>query len=52
MIAKLELMKEGKDTSVIDKAIEETGPIIDDYFKYPITDLMSRYNGVYDGLSQ
>ena len=42
--------KEEKD--VIDKAIKETGPILDDYFKYPINDLMSRYNGVYDGLSE
>ena len=42
--------KEEKD--VIYKAIKETGPILDDYFKYPINDLMSRYNGVYDGLSE
>ena len=42
--------KEEKD--LIDKAIKETGPILDDYFKYPIIDLMSRYNGAYDGLSQ
>ena len=41
-----------EEKELIDKAIEETGPIIDDYFKYPINDLMSRYNGVYDGLSQ
>ncbi len=36
---------------LIDEAITETGSIIDDYFKYPFNDLMSRYNGVYDGLS-
>ena len=36
---------------LIDEAITETGKIIDDYFKYPFNDLMSRYNGVYDGLS-
>lgn len=40
-----------EEKNFIDKAITETGPIIDDYFKYPINDLMSRYNGVYDGLS-
>ena len=41
-----------KDEKVlIDEAIIETGTIIDDYFKYPFNDLMSRYNGVYDGLS-
>ena len=37
---------------LIDDAITETGKIIDDYFKYPFKDLMSRYNGVYDGLSE
>ena len=37
---------------LIDSAITETGKIIDDYFKYPFNDLMSRYNGVYDGLSE
>ena len=36
---------------LIAEAITETGSIIDDYFKYPFNDLMSRYNGVYDGLS-
>ena len=40
-----------KKKVLIDEAIIETGTIIDDYFKYPFNDLMSRYNGVYDGLS-
>ena len=42
--------KEEKD--LINEAIDETTKSIDDYFKYPFNDLMSRYNGVYDGLSQ
>ena len=37
---------------LINEAIDETTKIIDDYFKYPFNDLMSRYNGVYDGLSE
>ena len=41
-----------EEKEFIDRAITETVPILDDYFKYPINDLMSRYNGVYDGLSQ
>ena len=40
-----------EEKALIDEAITETGKIIDDYFKYPFNDLMSRYNGVYDGLS-
>ena len=32
-------------------AIYHTNDILKDYFKYDLNDLMSRYNGVYDGLS-
>ena len=32
-------------------AIYHTNDILKDYFKYDFNDLMSRYNGVYDGLS-
>lgn len=42
--------KEEKD--LINEAIDETTKIIDDYLEIPFNDLMSRYNGVYDGLSQ
>ena len=41
-----------EEKELIDNAIRETKQIIDDYFKYPFNDLMSRYNGVYDGLSE
>ena len=40
-----------EEKELIDEAINESTKIIDDYFKYPFNDLMSRYNGVYDGLS-
>ena len=41
-----------EEKELINEAIEETTKIIDDYLEIPFNDLMSRYNGVYDGLSQ
>jgi peptidyl-tRNA hydrolase len=41
-----------EEKELINEAISETTKIIDDYLEIPFNDLMSRYNGVYDGLSE